>query len=149
MISKTTIGRNLASGRLLQLATVNQSQPWICTVYFVHDEQLNLYWLSWPERRHSQEIAQNDKVAAAIVVKPDQPVIGIQAEGRAEIVKNDRTVTEVLDKYVKKYAAGKDFIRNYQAGTNHHQLYKFVPTKYVLFDEHNFSGDQARQELVL
>lgn len=149
MTLKEGIQQKLSQSSLLQLATSLEGQPWICTVYFVTDENLNLYWLSWPERRHSQEIAKNNKAAVAVAVKKDIPVIGIQGEGRAEMVTDEQTVTEVLEKYIKKYGAGKDFIKNYKTGTNHHQLYKFIPTKYVLFDEQNFSGDEAQQELVL
>lgn len=88
------IKKNLTEMRMMQVASVRGDQPWICTVYFVADDTQNLYWLSLPERRHSQEIAAHTKVAIAVPVKFDtQPVIGLQAEGTAEIVRDAVIVT--------------------------------------------------------
>jgi len=148
-VLKRALLKHLGSAKLLQVATAADDRPWICTVYFVHDDELNLYWLSWPERRHSQEISKNYRVAVAVAIKHDAPVIGIQAEGRAEMVNDEATIKKVMHIYVDKHNVGKDFVKKYEAGTNHHQLYKFTPQKYVLFDEQNFSGDQARQELII
>src|SRR5690606_14682804 len=83
----------------MQLATVAGNQPWVCTVYFVADDELNLYWLSWPTRRHSKELMGNSKVAAAIAIKQDQPIIGVQIEGIAEEVEDAGVVESVVQKY--------------------------------------------------
>lgn len=139
------IKQHLGYKRMMQISTVSGGQPWICTVFFVVDDQQNLYWLSAPGRRHSQEIANNAKIAIAVPVKFDWPVVGIQAEGVATIVQDDDEVKRVMDKYVTKYGKGQDFYNNFVKGTNQHQLYKFTPKTYVLFDEVNFSGD-PRQE---
>ena len=132
----------LAEKRMMQIASVNGDQPWICTVYFVADEHQNLYWLSLPKRRHSQEIKKNNKVAIAIPVKFDKPVIGIQTEGVAEVVADSEVVKVVMEKYVEKYGQGKDFYDNFVAGKMEHSLYKFTPKRFALFDEVHFStGD--------
>jgi len=137
------IKKYLRQARMMQVATVDDGQPWVCTVYFVADGQQNLYWLSTPARRHSQEIVKNHKVAVTIPVKFDtQPVIGIQAAGVAEMVKDADTVKKVMEVYVKKYGNGKDFYNNFVAGKNEHTLYKFTPTSYALFDEVNFPDGQ-------
>jgi uncharacterized protein YhbP (UPF0306 family) len=130
----------LKDSRVMQLTTVSKNRPWACSVYFVADEKMNLYWLSWPSRRHSKEIAKNSNVAIAIVVKPEQPVIGIQAAGRAEQVNDSKVVGQVMKLYVEKYDSGKDFYNNFIAGKNQHVLYQFIPDDYVLFDEVNFPG---------
>lgn len=126
----------LAEGRLMQLATARQGKPWVCTVYFVADDELNLYWLSWPSRRHSQEIAENHHVAITIVIKPDLPVIGVQAEGTATIVDDHATVERAMSQYAEKYdGAGAQFAERFLAGTNQHVLYRFTPQMYYIFDE--------------
>jgi len=135
----------LQQGRLMQVASVSGDQPWVCTVYYVSDEQHNLYWLSLPTRRHSQEIAKHAHVAAAIVVKDDQPVIGLQIEGEANIAADARTVSKVMKRYVAIYDSGRDFYDNFMAGTNQHQLYRIKPHLFVLFDELNFH-EAPRQE---
>jgi uncharacterized protein YhbP (UPF0306 family) len=136
----------LRQGRMMQIATSTDGQPWICTVYFVPDEKQNLYWLSYPERRHSQEIAQNSKVAIAIPIKFDsRPIIGIQTEGSAEKIKDADVIKGILPAYVEKYGQGKDFYSLFIAGKNRHELYKYTPTKYALMDETNFSDENAHE----
>jgi uncharacterized protein YhbP (UPF0306 family) len=138
----------LPQGRMMQIATVDGDQPWICTVYFVEDEELNLYWLSFPTRRHSQEIAKHRKVAVAVPIKFDKPVVGIQAEGVAETVADKEVIAAVMQRYVAKYNSGQQFYDNFVAGRNQHVLFKFTPSTYVLFDEVNFPTD-GRQEITV
>ena len=119
----------------MQLATVRSGKPWIATVYFVADDELNVYWLSWPERRHSRELMENTSVAGAIVVKTDQPVIGIQFTGFAKEVTNLNTVKRVMKLYVAKYNKGEKFYDAAKSGLNKHHMYKLVPQEISLFDE--------------
>lgn len=134
----------LRDAKLMQVATVSNGGPWICTVYFVADDNLNLYWLSLPTRRHSQDIAVDNNVAIAIAIKPDLPVIGIQAEGAVAIVSEAKIVEKVMVQYVEKYNSGKDFYKNFIEGTNQHQMYKFTADSMILFDEKSFP-DNPRQ----
>jgi uncharacterized protein YhbP (UPF0306 family) len=122
----------------MQVATAKGDQPWICTVHYVHDDNLNIYWLSEPNRRHSQELSINNKAAIAVAVKIDNPVVGIQAEGRVVVVSDKDEVVKVMELYVSKYDKGHDFYKNFVAGTNRHWMYKFIPSSVALFDEMNF-----------
>lgn len=139
------IKKHLAEGRIMQIATVSGGQPWVCTVYYIEDDELNLYWLSWPSRRHSQEIARHNKIAIAVPVKLDRPVVGVQAEGTAGVVNDRETIAKIMERYSKRYGAGHRFYNNFVAGKNQHAMYKFVPRKFVLFDEMNFL-QSARKE---
>lgn len=140
------IKKYLGEAKMMQVATVNGDQPWICTVYFVEDENLNLFWLSLPTRRHSREITTNNKAAVTVPVKFDKnPIIGVQAEGTAEVITDSDKVAQVMKAYTERYNVGKDFYNNFVAGKNKHKLYKFTPSKYVLFDEVNFP-DNSRVE---
>jgi len=143
---KSLIKNYLGERKMMQIATMSDRQPWVCTVYFAEDNSLNLYWLSLPTRRHSIEIERNNKIAVAIPVKFDtNPVIGIQAQGTASIVKEPGVVAEVMRRYIEKTGSGKDFYELFKAGKNKHQLYKFMPEKYQLFDEVNFSEDPKKE----
>jgi uncharacterized protein YhbP (UPF0306 family) len=132
------IKRSIASCRLMQIATESDGKPWICTVHFVQDDNQNLYWLSLPSRRHSQDLDKNNRAAVAIVVKDDKPVIGIQAEGSTIVIKDAYTIKDIMKKYVEKYEIGEQFYDNFVAGKNQHWLYKFTPERFSLFDEVNF-----------
>jgi uncharacterized protein YhbP (UPF0306 family) len=136
----------LSTAKVMQLATAADGQPWVCSVYFIATDALTLYWLSYPERRHSREIALHNRVAVTVPVKLDQPVIGIQAEGLASVVKNEVEIKYAMEKYVEKYDAGHDFYDNFIAGTNKHSMYRFIPSAVYLFDEVHFP-DGHRQVL--
>jgi general stress protein 26 len=74
------------------LSTVDQrSGVWANPVYFAWDEKFNLYFISMLHSRHMQNISHNSQVAVAIY-KTEQKgdVVGIQLEGDAVILKDDK-----------------------------------------------------------
>lgn len=141
------VNKYLRQAKVMQIATVHEGKPWICSVYYVADGQ-KLYWLSWPSRRHSQEISVDSKAAIAIVVDAGQPVIGIQAEGVAREITDPAEVERIAAVYVATHGVGKQFAANFAAGTNQHHMYCFVPEKMWLFDEKHFP-DSTRHEVAL
>lgn len=145
MTVRTHIANYLKQGSLLQLATCSDGKPWACSVYYVVDGQLRLYWLSYPERRHSQDIAANGRAAITVAVKQDMPVVGIQAEGTVTIIKDVATAARILPRYIKKYGAGRRFLANLKLGKNRHALYCFTPERIVLFDEENYGHDIVKE----
>ncbi|MFZ6022405.1 MAG: pyridoxamine 5'-phosphate oxidase family protein [Patescibacteria group bacterium] len=85
---KQQIFEYLGTQRLMSVATYNEN-PWIANVYYVHDNNLNLYFLSKRTREHCVAIEANSSVAVAIAdshqpLKP--PQLGIQLYGTAERV---------------------------------------------------------------
>jgi uncharacterized protein YhbP (UPF0306 family) len=140
----THVMENLTAGRVMQLASVREGKPWIATVYFVADEVGRVYWLSYPTRRHSEDVAADAAAAVAIAVKTDQPVIGLQASGTVRVVADAETVRRVLPGYVAKYGNGADFITRFEQGTAEHRLYEFTPEEWWLFDEVHFPGGQRQ-----
>lgn len=78
-------------GFLMSLATVDEGGPWVSDVIYVHDDKLNLYWLSETNTRHSKAIKKNPKVAATITIwqKQGDGNIGLQIEGRARKIEGD------------------------------------------------------------
>lgn len=141
-----SISKYLDDYMVVQIATVGEEGPWVCSVYFVADDKLNIYWLSEPHVRHSKNIELDPRAAITMAIKTDLPVIGLSTEGKVEIVKDLETVEFVLNKYVDKYNAGEQFVDRFKKGINKHQLYKFNPDKYVLFDEVNYP-DVGSKEL--
>lgn len=139
------IKQYLAETKIMQLATVADGKPWVCTLHFVADKNANIYWLSLPTRRHSDEIAKNPNSAAAIAVKTDMPVIGVQVEGMAEMVTDIETITRVMDLYVASHGTGKTFVDRVVQGIDNHKLYKLIPARIQLFDEVNFSKQPPKE----
>ena len=138
--------RYLDEARLMQVATCVDGQPWCCTVYFAHDNLNNLYWISLPDARHSQEIGQNAKVAGTIVLPHTYggPVRGLQFEGTARAIFDDEEIRRLSAAYSERFgraALASDLI----SGQNPHYLYQIKPEYFVLFDTRNFPN-QPRQE---
>lgn len=122
----------LEKGRLLHLATVDDSGPWVSDVIYVHDDALNLYWLSMPEARHSQAILKNTQVAGTVTIstRPQEPNEALQISGVAEKIEGD--ILEMAIKHRSK--------RNRQAPLREGEVleekgqswYKLTPEKILL-----------------
>lgn len=144
---KVLIQEYLKEARLIQIATAKENQPWVCTVYFAYDDSLSLYWISTPERRHSQEIADNEKVAGAIVLPytPGDKVRGLQFQGTAKVLTTSKEQHDGMDAYASRMGMNQDRKKKILEGKDNHRSYKITPTLFVLFDEVNFP-DSPRQE---
>lgn len=136
----------LKEGRMMAVATVSGNQPWNCTLMFVSDENLNLYWISAPDTRHSKEIQKNKKATAAIPIKyTGLTVVGLQVEGDAQLVKDSGEIKRAIRLYTDKHERGERWYKDFIAGKNIHKLYRIKPRLFVLFDRENFPKNSRRE----
>lgn len=142
------IKKYLSETGIMQMATVQNGQPWICTLHFAADDKGALYWISDASARHSSDIKTNPNVAIAIAVSTKMPLVGIQAEGRASIVAQAKQLKEAMGLYVAQQGTSQAFADQIIAGTNKHKLYVFRPERYNLLDLATFS-DGAPQEWII
>jgi uncharacterized protein YhbP (UPF0306 family) len=133
---------------IMQLATCVNDQPWVVTLHFFADEQLNFYWTSRPERRHSKEIFLNSNVSNTILLHENTDdedwVIGLSANGKAELL--DEVEDSVSSAYVAKLLKNPDLPAKITNGSDPAKWYRFIPSSIVLFDNKDFPND-PRQEL--
>ena len=140
------IRKYLQAGRMMSVATVFGDQPWIFTAYYVSDENLNLYWISTPDTRHSKEIYKHKKVAAAIPIKfTDLTVVGMQIEGDAILVEARDEIKRVIRLYTDKNNRGEKWHEDFIAGKNEHELYRIKPRLFVLYDRETFPEDPRKE----
>lgn len=144
MTAEGLIRTYLDEARLLQLATVRDGQPWASTVNFVADDDLNFYWVSVLTRRHSQEIADHAKVAAAIAVQAN-PSVGIQVEGEAERLTDVANLRKAAELYHQRYQHDLDFVQDFVADRRQHKFYRLKPRLIVLFDEKTFPQNPRKE----
>ena len=127
----------------LSLATSKDNHPWVCEVHFACDEELNIYFRSKPERRHSIEISQNPCVAGNIVEQHDlnQKPRGVYFEGTAEKLID---VDETHPAYIAiSQRLGKDPEIIEEARTEKgHKFYKISVKKFALFDSRESTPSQ-------
>ena len=137
----------LKKAKLMQLASASDNQPWVCSVWFAADSDLNIYWFSSTSRRHSEEVMKNQKVAAAVVLPhaPKDPPKGLQLQGIAEVLTDQKDIDKAISAYRDRIFPMKTIKRLMQDEENPHKFYRIKPTQFVLFDAVNF-GDSWRQE---
>lgn len=136
----------LDENRLMSVATSSGDRPWCCTVYFAVDNAHHLYWLSLPDREHSQDISRNPYVGGSIALPHEygKPMQGIQFRGSAREVTDSQEINSLSEAYAQRFnlpTLAQDII----SGKNPQRLYQMKPELYVLYDEVNFITD-PRQE---
>jgi uncharacterized protein YhbP (UPF0306 family) len=82
----------LSKGYLMSLGTRDDGGVWVADVIYVHDDDLNIYWMSDPEVRHSEVLVKNSQAAGSITItnNGENPELGIQFSGKAEKIEGAR-----------------------------------------------------------
>ena len=123
----------------LVLATVG-THPWVCTLYYSIDNDLNIYFLTSPKTIHGQQLAKNSKVAAAISDSPQTPTAkkkGLQIYGLCKQISGARKVTHAITLWKQTLGVtSKDYsyegmIKKAISG----RMYKITPKKIKFFNE--------------
>ena len=68
------------------------SHPWIATVYYTLDQDLNIYFLSDPNTIHCRQIAKNPKVAITIADSPQRPTSKKKMVIKPSLIQNNETL---------------------------------------------------------
>lgn len=133
------IRAHLQTGRMLQLATVSGDQPWSCTLYYVADQDMNIYWISKRKTRHSKELEAHSKIAGSIPIKfDDLNVVGLQIEGEAHVVTDKEVIKHGATLYSEKFERGGKWLALFLSGKSPFSLYKITPSSIEVFDRENF-----------
>lgn len=133
----------LDSINYITLATVNDNgDPWNTPVAGFHfDNDYTLYWASWRDNQHSQNIRANSK---AFVVVYDstpangQPSAGVYMQGQAFELTDQQEVMQaalVFKDDLYNPSDGKQYVGDYPR-----RIYKFVPEKIWMNDDDKVNG---------
>lgn len=122
----------------MSLATSHENKPWVCEVHFVYDNDLNLYFISKPHRRHSQEIETNPNVAGNIVKQHGvgEKPRGVYFEGTAELLDNVDENHRAFKLYCQRFGTNNSIL------ADGHKFYKITVQKYYMFDSKESSPSQ-------
>lgn len=129
----------LKSQNLMTLATYDK-EPWVCSVYYAIDKDLNLYFVSSPDSGHSKDIEKNSNVACAIAdshTLNSAKKVGVQMQGVASIVKGWER-TQILLKMWHRAAPGVEEMINVANMKNKvvsSRVYKVKPTRIKFFNQ--------------
>ncbi len=119
----------------LSLGTCKDNQPWVSEVHFAYDNDLNLYFRSTINRRHSIEIASNPNVAGNIITQHqiNEKPRGVYFEGIAERLVNIDENHPAYVLYCERFDTGLEILRESKIDTGHH-FYKITVKTFYLFD---------------
>jgi uncharacterized protein YhbP (UPF0306 family) len=118
----------------LSLATSNDGQPWVCDLIFAYDKDLNIYFRSLPQRRHSLEIAANPRVAGNIArpFRAGEFPLGIYFEGTAGVLPPGEEQTKAFQLFQDRLHVPDSYLEDAQ-DPDKHQFYKITVSKWHVF----------------
>lgn len=120
----------------MSIATSQDNKPWISEVHFAYDDELNLYFISRPSRRHSLEVAENNQIAGNIIKQhgKGEKVRGVYYEGMIEMLEHVTEDHSAFVSYHKRFDVDVAVLAEQQE-ENGHRWYKIAISKFYLFDE--------------
>lgn len=136
----------LTTAQLMHLGTTHGGKPWVTPVYFAADIELNLYWLSRRNRRHSIEIGNNSHVGGSIVIPVNygEKVRGLQFEGEARQL-DGQDADAGRNIYSSKFWIVEDRVMSAIEGGDPQVCYQIRPSKFMLYDEVNFPQSPSQE----
>ena len=123
---KSKIRNFLALHSTLTLATVSPAgQPMAASLFFAEDADLNLYWVSGPKSRHSQNLQTN--LLAAVTIQNAtwswMEIAGVQMEGEAYALRAGAEWQAAWKLYLAKFP----FVREFEAEVHRSNFYQLIP----------------------
>lgn len=108
------LAKFIKSQKLLVLSTVDENgQPWISNVYFSADDELNLFFVSPTDTKHSKHIAKNPHVAFSIPWYDEMNLANrkaIQGIGACKRITSAKETIRLLKNHYQYYPLWKDAI---------------------------------------
>lgn len=120
------------------LGTTNGKAAWVVPLYYCYDDDLNFYFYSFKESRHSHEISKCCNVGFAIydAEKPSLEADGIQIEANCYEVDDEKKLHSILSNYIKRVQkSDPDFVSYTKSdikeylGKGDKRFYRIQPTK--------------------
>jgi uncharacterized protein YhbP (UPF0306 family) len=142
--TRTQISRLLAEQSTLTLATIDPAgQPIAASLFFAADTQLNLFWTSSANSRHSRNIARDARAAVTVhnATWSWRDIVGAQLEGEAVEIGPGADWQSALDLYLSKFP----FAKGFEAELSRSSFYRFTPRWGRLID--NGQGFGHKEEI--
>lgn len=147
MTTKNLIEKYVKNNTVMQLATVSNGLPQLCTVHYAVDEDLNFYWFSARSSHHSQAIQASKNVAIGVLHSIELRQC-VHSQGQAHIATDDE-VMKAHDCYTKRFGENPENLKQaVSSDPESRAYYVYTPGEMVLFDLTNFP-ENPRQELIV
>lgn len=124
------------------LGTSKDGKPWVCDLHYAFDEDLNLYFRSTTDRRHSQDIAQNPNVAGNMTkqVGLGEPCQGeVCFEGMAKQLTAGPELDKAYETLKARLSIGPEKLEEAK-DLKGHQFYKIEVSSWSIFGNYDGQG---------
>ena len=132
----------LNDGYLISLGFADSEGVWVSDVVYVSDDDLNIYWISKTDTRHSKALERNAAIAGTITA-----VEKVDAERALQIAGTAEKVEGPLFDLEKKHRAKRGMNMPTEPGEilkEAHYWYKLTPTRIELIHNEHFGWDRQR-----
>jgi len=142
---KKEITNFLSKNKLMSVGTYHR-KPWAACVYYLFDDELNLFFVSDPKTKHCLNIRKNPKVSITIADTSQDPKgnkTGFQASGQAKIVTSVRELKEIIKAWNKRGFVPVTYETFKKAWKS--KFYKINLDRMQLFDQNQPEETEVRE----
>ncbi len=134
---------------LMTLSTYSGG-PWVSTVYYAVDEDLNLYFISDPSSNHCQHIAKNPQISCAIADSRQRVTdkkVGVQLKGQTTYLADSAKIQKILAMWNTANPGFEQVINfeNMEKGVIKSKVYQITPI-YIKFFNEELYGPEGFKE---
>ncbi|MBI4089175.1 MAG: pyridoxamine 5'-phosphate oxidase family protein [Candidatus Levybacteria bacterium] len=126
----------------------NGDFPWIATVYYTFDQDLNLYFLSSPDTLHVKQILQNPKVAI-VIADSNQDInkskSGLQLSGIAQQISGLSKIKYALKLWKTNLGVVNPKLTDQAVKGS---MFKITPKRIKLFDQKIFPVADGKEPVL-
>lgn len=144
-----TVQAFLAGHTTLTVATCGDNGPWAAAVFYVHDADLNLYFLSDPATRHGRALVAGSRVAGTIHQDGQdwRRIKGVQMVGSACLVSEMLEQLKAWRMYLTRFPFVSSFVSEpgvfraeYAAKMGKVRFFRLSPARIWLTDNERAFG---------
>jgi uncharacterized protein YhbP (UPF0306 family) len=128
-----SIAALLSAHSTMALATTDESgEPCVAPLFYIPDQELNLYWLSSAKSQHSRNLRLNPEASATVYRQTEkwQEICGLQMRGGVEIVTEREQRNVLVKSYCQRFSLGSVL----RLAIRHSTLYVFRPRWFRYID---------------
>jgi uncharacterized protein YhbP (UPF0306 family) len=141
----------LENNRHMEVATADKyGKPWVSPVFFVYDDEYNLYWVSNKDAIHSNNIKENSQVAIVVVGKlPDETTDGVYFDSEAIELQDEFEIKKAMELYIQRKQSDRFMIKSLNdiTGDASWRIYKAVPK--VISKRANATDEKSGQPITI
>lgn len=152
ILTKKDVFDFLTLHKLMIIATYGE-HPWIASVFYSFDKELNIFFISSPTTLHGQQMKTNKMVAVAIAdshQKPSDVKKGLQIFGYIKEISEVNKINYALRHWKNFLNIKRPDIsfENMKKGLYKGRIYQLTPKKIKLFDQEKFKVPDGEEPIL-